>query len=179
MGYPHKLGEVRVIIVMKKTIITLLLLSALIFPGFGTSIVRAAEPDFDIYVIPPISDEKVLPTTTISSSYLSNEISVRACPGEFIPASFVIRATGEDIANVTPASTDLIGSSGGYIDSNNVDIHVVKCWYQHGERYNEPAYDPDAKVLTPELLLKDDSLVNVTGGENYLKVSGEYVRISS
>ena len=96
-----------------------------------------------------------------------------ASRGEYEPASFVIRAN-EDISSLQVEATDLTGASGS-IPSSNVDIRVVKCWYQAGVDVDEMS----PKLLTPELLLKDDSLVKVEGEENYLKISGEYLWISS
>ena len=37
-------------------------------------------PRLTIYVVPAITDEKILPTTPISGDYVSTEISIRACP---------------------------------------------------------------------------------------------------
>ncbi|MCP4607472.1 MAG: hypothetical protein GY845_01975, partial [Planctomycetes bacterium] len=45
-----------------------------------------------IYVVPTITDDKILPTSSISSGYISNQISIAASPSEFEPASFVVRA---------------------------------------------------------------------------------------
>jgi hypothetical protein len=148
------------------------------FNGVGAQGTHAAdESGMTIYVVPAISDEKILPTSTIPDSYISNEISIVACPGEYEPASFVIHAL-DDIASLEVEATDLEGED-GFIPSDNIDIRVVKCWYQAGEEINEPHYNEDAKVLTPELLLKDDSLVKVEDGENYLKLTtGEYLWIS-
>ena len=144
-----------------------------------------------VYVVPAITDNKILPKSSIPSSYLSNTISVKASPGEFEPASFVIRAD-QDINSMTIESTALTGSS-GTIPSTNVDIRTVKCWYQGG--YSDGRYWDvvvKGRYLTPELLLKDDSLIRVTGedwtrwdstnpkGKNELKLaSGSYIDISS
>lgn len=127
------------------------------------------------YVVPAITDVEILPTSSISSDYISNEISIVAALGEYEPASFVIRAnTNEAITSLAVISSDLTGES-GFIPSHNVDIRVVKSWYQAGVE----AMDIIHKTFTPELLLKDDSLVKVENGENYLKLtSGEYIWIS-
>lgn len=133
------------------------------------------------YVIPPISDTKVLPSSPISHNYISNQISIAASPGEYESASFVIQSQ-QDIPSLLIQPTDLVGTT-GILPSGNIDIRVVKSWYQG-------AYDLDVGYhgvyLTPELLLKDDSLVKVEGtawdnpgGNNYLKLtSGKYVLIS-
>jgi hypothetical protein len=155
----------------------LLVVALLLVTNLGAQTVKAenqsSDPRITTYVVPAITDEKILPTTSISGDYVSTEISLRACPGEYEPASFVIRAN-EDITSLEAEATELIGENGS-IPSSNVDIRVVKCWYQAGV----DVWDITHKLLTPELLLKDDSLVKVEDGENYLKLtSGEYVWIS-
>jgi hypothetical protein len=160
---------------MKTKIFVLLLVTFVLFAGFSGRIQAADESDMTIYVVPAISDERILPTSTIPDSYISNEISVVACPGEYEPASFVIHAL-DDIASLEVEATDLEGES-DFIPSDNIDIRVVKCWYQAGDPLE--AWKGWGKLLTPELLLKDDSLVNVENGENYLKLTtGEYLWIS-
>lgn len=161
---------------IKKRIV-LLLATLLLVASLGAQTVKAenqsSDPRIITYVVPAITDEKILPTSSIPDEYISDEISLRACPGEYEPASFVIRAN-EDITSLEAEATELIGESGS-IPSSNVDIRVVKCWYQAGVG----VWDITHKLLTPELLLKDDSLVKVEDGENYLKLTtGEYVWIS-
>jgi len=127
-----------------------------------------------VFVVPAITDVKVCSDSALSGHDESNEMSITASPGEDEPASFVVRAGG-NITSLLAAPTDLQGPGGAVIPSTSVDIRVVKCWYQAGVEI----WDVDGRLLTPELLLKDDTLVNVEGGENYLKVGeGEYVLIS-
>jgi len=129
--------------------------------------------EITIYVVPTITDEKILPMSFISYDYISDSISIVASPGEYEPASFVVRAN-ENITSLQVNATELSGDNGSIPDSN-IDISVVKCWYQAG--YN--IWDLTHKHLTPELLLKDNSLVKVEGEENYLKlITGEYKWIS-
>jgi len=163
---------------VKSAVLALVVTASLVLGLVVSPTATAADQgsSMTIYVVPAITDEKILPTTSIPSQYVSSQISIVASPGEYEPASFVIRAN-EDIASLTVVATDLTGAAGS-IASTNVDIRVVKCWYQAGtEHWDRRLSGP--KALTPELLLKDDSLVRVDGGENYLKLtSGQYVWIS-
>ena len=135
--------------------------------------VNADSPQITTYVVPPVSNEKILPDTSISSDYISDQISFRASRGEFQPASFVIHSN-EDISDLQISTTHLISGSNS-ISPENIDIRVVKCWYQAGYDIS----DSNHKHLTPELLLKDDSLIKVENGENYLKLTnGTYMWIS-
>lgn len=136
----------------------------------------------EVYVVPAITDNRILPTSAISSGYLSNQIFLSGCPGQYVPASFVVRAVDEDILSLLPVPSTLTGP--GVIPIDNVDIRWVKCWLQAPQSY--PARysgikiaGAKTKVLTPELLLKDDSLVKVEDNENYVKLeTGVYEWVS-
>ncbi|RXA21932.1 hypothetical protein EQO05_01550 [Methanosarcina sp. MSH10X1] len=163
----------------------LILLVTFSLVGFQNTATSAVP--LDIYAVPAITDYKLLPTSQIPSYFLSDSISIKATPGEFEPVSFVIHAN-TDINSLAITSSDLTGNE-FTIPGSNVDIRIVKCWYQGGYLFDPYAH---GKYLTPELLLKDDSLIKVTGdnfaltdssnpiGNNYLKLTnGIYEDISS
>jgi hypothetical protein len=134
----------------------------------------SGETSITTYVVPAITDTRILPTTTVSAGLVSSIISVAACRGEYEPASFVVRAN-EEISTLTVEATDLAGPSTS-IPSSSIDIRVVKCWYVAGTTMPYVG----TRTLVPELLLKDDTLVKVENGENYVKLTtGEYVWISN
>ncbi|MFA6716854.1 MAG: glycoside hydrolase domain-containing protein, partial [Victivallaceae bacterium] len=60
----------------------------------------------------------------------------------------------------------------GVLPAEAIDIKLVKCWYQGGTAWIMTNKNPK-KVMVPELLLNDDSLVKVDTKkkENYLKLS--------
>ncbi len=129
-----------------------------------------------VYATPAITNTPILPWTDIPATP-SDVMAIRACRDEYEPASFVTYPIEDDLT-LEISATDLRGLAGA-ISSENVDIRVVKCWYQAGggEGYsNPPKYleevgekdimildntpvDEGRRILTPELLLKDDSLV--------------------
>jgi hypothetical protein len=129
-----------------------------------------------VYSTPAINNAPILPWTDIPPAP-SGVMAMRACRGEYEPASFVVYPIETNLT-IEVTATDLNGSAGN-IASGQVDIRVVKCWYQAGggEGYsNPPRYleevgekdimildntpvDEGRRVLTPELLLKDDELV--------------------
>jgi len=123
-----------------------------------------------VYVVPPISSIKVLPDNTFLSGRIGEELSVTAARGEYEPGSFVVSAR-EKVTGVRVAKTDLRGH-GGVIPAANVDVKVIKCWYQAGTAWVGVRQDKSKKILTPELLLNDDGLVRVDfeKQENYLRL---------
>ena len=124
---------------------------------------------FEVLVIPePITNYKILPwTEKIENAVRSDTISIVACPGEYEPASFVIRSGNVDLKNVMVTCSDLkyegTDKNGRKqittISKGNIDIRVVKCWYQAGKELWLGR--GMKKTLTPELLLHDDSLIQV------------------
>jgi len=103
---------------------------------------------FIFYAVKP--GEQVLPGTILIPGNITDEIRVTACAGEYEPVSFVIQALS-DIQKLEVKAGDLhCGKK--RIPSEAIDIKVVKCWYQR---------EGGQRVLVPELLLKDDSLVQV------------------
>ena len=80
-------------------------------------------------------------------------LSVFAAPGEYEPASLSIYAA-RDLTGVEVRAGDLRDGNGNVIPGEAIDIRVVKVWYQGGaeQEFGEV-------VLVPELLLKDDGLI--------------------
>lgn len=129
-----------------------------------------------LYATPAITNIPLLPWSDLPEEP-SDIMTVRACRGEYEPASFVAYPIQEEL-EVDVTATDLEGPA-GTIASACVDIRVVKCWYQSGagEGYFEPPkyveevgekdimilentpVNEGRSVLTPELLLKDDDLI--------------------
>jgi len=123
--------------------------------------------NFKILVVrEPITNYKILPfTEPIENAIKSDTISITAAKGEYEPASFVIRSGDLDLKNVVIKVSDLKAQvkdtkgniSSATIPKEEIDIRVVRCWYQAGVEID----DVNHKVLTPELLLHDDTLVRV------------------
>ena len=105
-------------------------------------------------------------------------IDITACAGEYESATFSIYAV-RDLRDVVLSISDL-RSGARSLDGSCIDPYAVKCWYQAGRGIG----DLGQRLLTPELLLKDDTLVRVDyeeqrnfvraapGSDLYLDVSG-------
>lgn len=115
--------------------------------------------DMLCFIKKPISTNKVLPSTAVPGT-VGEIVTCTLTPGEYEPASFVLRPI-RDISQLNLVVGDLIHKeTGDIINANNVDIRVVKCWYQGGTAWSGIRYSPE-KVLIPELLLYDDNLIRV------------------
>ena len=102
----------------------------------------------------PITNHRILPTSRLLTGAIDGEIDLFACPGESQPACFSV--VPAEATTATFEVSELRGG-GGTIPARCLDLKAVKVWYQAGIELNEV----DRKILTPELLLKDDELVQV------------------
>ncbi|MFB3897184.1 MAG: hypothetical protein ACE14V_12865 [bacterium] len=138
--------------------------------------------DCQYYVVPPITSNKILPTDISIPDKANQSIIMTACPGEYEPASFVL-VSHSGITAVQLKVSNLVGTKES-IPAENIDIKLVKCWYQAGSAWVNINQDKWHKVLVPELLLNDTRLVKVDyeHQENYLRLSfpegDKYVWIS-
>lgn len=150
---------------------------------FANALIANAE-FINVYPLNPISRKRILPNTDPIPALVQNQIEMKACRKEFKPASFVIRAK-KALTDVRITITDFSSTKKVKLPSSILDIKLVKCWYQSGENTIE---NKKKKVLVPELLLNDSSLIKVDYDKkiNYIKVfdncndrMGKYIDISS
>jgi hypothetical protein len=132
------------------------------------------------YSFNPITNNRIYPDTIIQSSCITNNINLRTCPGEFIASTFVIKSS-ETLNSFLPVPSNLVNGIFS-IDSSNVDIKIVKCWYQKGDELSAPS--DTTRLFLPELLINDNDLIHttyisMTEGSNYLRTSTGYVSINA
>jgi hypothetical protein len=134
--------------------------------------------DHILYNVSPTEKtvQSILPDADFIYANIDNNVYITATPGEYEPASLAIEAFA-NLDNLSVSVSNLNRNGGGTIPSSNIDISVVKCWYQSG---SDTIGYLGQKILVPELLLKDDSLISVDylAKENYAKINGNYVWIS-
>ena len=130
------------------------------------------------YEVAALSSIARLPDTLPSDARLSSHLRMVAAKGEYEPVSFVV-APRSNVAKLALKPSSLSGP-GGNIPAANVDIKVVKCWYQAGTAWYSYFGDSNRRELVPELLLNDETLVRVDSEkkENYLRVGDKYMWIS-
>lgn len=110
----------------------------------------------------PISNEAVLPySRTISGASAGDTIDFTTTAGEYEPASIVIQSGNKQLNDVVVTISDLVVESGkGDISSTNIDIRLVKAWFQSNDQMRRTDRSKQ-KQLLPELLLHDNELVQV------------------
>jgi len=141
---------------------------------FSSSDIKDTSNDlFEIVIVKPISDIRILPDTYPLSGLKSKEINLSATRGEYTPVSFVIRALADDINDLNVITTDLVSNNNKIIDKSNLDVKLVKAWFQAGGAWeSRNLYRNKDIKLVPELLLKNDDLVKIDEVKkcNYLYV---------
>ena len=160
------------------------IVTQLIFIFFSISIY--ANSKIDVSVIRPISNNIILPSSYPIPGVISkNLITINACKGEYEPASIILRSPVNDISSVNVEIPDLISSKDS-ISSSEIDIKIVKVWYQGGGAWeSRNFYKYKKRKLVPELLLNDENLVKVDFKlqKNYLRIKEgkkfKYIDISS
>ena len=111
------------------------------------------------YAVPAMSDHMRLPDAYPADGAPFEPLRLVATPGEYEPASFVVYPFA-DLGRVTFSVGDLARAAGGTIPAAQLDLRVVKVWYQNGNGWISYFMDTGLQ-LTPELLLHDEDLVRV------------------
>jgi len=124
------------------------------------------------FVIPAINDTLIFENSTISNS--QSKLETRLTIGEPKSLSFVLKSS-TNLNNLTLNIGNLSGDN-GTIQASNLDISIVKNWYQYHQNTNNNGY---TRVLEPELLLKDESGLVAQNDTNMLRdINGDYINIS-
>ncbi len=111
------------------------------------------------YVVPAMSDVRRLPDTYPEDGRVRGELRVVAARGEFEPASFLLHSM-EVRRGVELAVSDLTTEGGAVMSAKQVDVKVVKVWFQNANAWISYFSDPGL-ALVPELLLHDENRVHV------------------
>ncbi len=129
------------------------------------------------------TSEKVFPVNYNVPAAPGNNISITTCRDQYESGSFIITAQ-KGLSGIGITVPNLYNVQGNSIPADAINVRLVKAWYQADDD-NIYIEQRGSRFLTPELLLKDDSLVNVDYVKkiNYLKVTingvQQYIDISS
>ena len=114
---------------------------------------------FAVAAVEPMSGICRTPDLFPEDGDFTNAVKVIAARGEYENGSFLMFGF-DDLKDVMLTCGDLAGK-GGRIPGTAADIKVVKVWYQQGTAWGAYQSDVLRRVPTPELMLHDDTLVNV------------------
>lgn len=133
-----------------------------------------------LFSMPPTVHNRLTGTNIPSGLKPLDKMKIRMTAGEYEPMSIFLQPRGA-INDVRFKWSAFTGSA-GILPASIADMSVVKVWYQAGVLSTETT----GKILTQELLVKDDELVKVdyNSKTNYLKVTdksgnNKYIDISS
>ncbi len=140
-----------------------------------SSAIAVADPTA-LWLPEPVSDRPIPAVLPAAAEYGSaTTLRLAVTPGEYRSASFLVVAD-QPLKQVVPQAEALQGDAGNVIPAEQFDIRIVKHWYQAARGARTENLTPR---LVPELLLKNDALVDVADGRNSLLLdTGKYVDIS-
>ena len=125
------------------------------------------------FAVTPVSDLMRLADVFPEDGQLNSPVMITLAGTEFEPGSFQLYAL-KDLKNVVLKTSDLKSEEGDVIPKENLDLKVVKIWYQNGNRWT--SYFADVGLaLCPELLLNDEDmiLVDTKNPANYARIQTE------
>ena len=150
--------------------------------GIADSQNTIADKAVTAYVTPATTQALYLPDDLPENGKLSNKIEMIMAQDEFESASVVV-VPFKPVKGFTFKMSDLRNGN-SVIKGSDVDIRLVKRWFRTGGAWMSYHVDLYMRVLTPDMLLHDDSLVKVDefrklnylkmrypGGEKYADVS--------
>lgn len=122
------------------------------------------------YIVPPMSAIQRLPNVYPEDGELNGELRILVAKDEYEPGSFLLYSL-KNLKKVELKLSKLKTRDGKIFPSKNLDLTVVKVWYQNGNGWYSYFADPGLK-LTPELLLHDENLIKVDreNKANYARV---------
>lgn len=130
-----------------------------------------AQVNYEHVVVPALSNIKRLADTPPTDGVPGGTVELLAAKGEYEPASFLLRSQ-QSVKQVVLKASPLKGKH-GTIPAEAIDLKVVKIWVQTGCAWYSYFADATGRQLVPELLLNDETLVEVDSQtlDNYLRVT--------
>ena len=119
----------------------------------------ARSADFESFAVPAMSNVKRMPDVRPVDAFEDGVVRIVVARDEFEPGSFVLKAN-RDLGKVPLTLTPLKTDRGQVFPAEDLDLKVIKVWYQNCNAWYSYFNDVGLK-LCPELLLNDENLVKV------------------
>ncbi len=125
------------------------------------------------WAVPAMSDEMRTPDRVPQDGEEGGIVRIVAAKNEYEPGSFVLRA-GDDLGKVSLGLSELKTEDGNVFPAEDLDLKVVKVWYQNLNGWFSYFGDTGGFKLIPELLLNDEDLIRVDTNKtaNYARLVG-------
>ena len=111
------------------------------------------------YAVPAMSGIQRLKDVVPEDGVKGGAVRIVLAREEYEPGAFVIRAT-RDLGKTQLSLTEFKSADGGIFPAEDIDLKVVKVWYQNENAWFS-YFGDTGKKLCPELLLNDEDLVRV------------------
>lgn len=111
------------------------------------------------YTVPALSDAQYLPDAYPYNGRFLAPVRIIAAQDEYEPGSFLLYSF-TDLGKAELKLTPLKRADGKVFPAEDLDLKVIKVWYQNKNGWYSYFGDQGAK-LTPELLLNDEDLIKV------------------
>jgi len=135
-------------------------------PKFLVNAVRTAEQVKDAepgtlvwYAVPPMSEVQYLPDAYPVDGQFKAPVRIVMAQDEYEPGSFLLYAF-EDLGRTKLTLTPFKTADGKVFPASDLDLKVIKVWYQNGNGWYSYFGDTGLK-LVPELLMNDEDLIKV------------------
>ena len=120
---------------------------------------KAPKTDFLYYSVPAMSDVQRLPDVYPFDANPGEPVRIFAAKGEYEPGSFLVYPL-KNLGKVSFSLTPFRSKDGKTFPAKQLDLKVIKVWYQNQNAWYSYFGDTDFK-LCPELLLNDEDLIRV------------------
>ena len=139
------------------TIATAVLMSLFVTDA-AASILENAMAGLDAWCVPTGAAAPILAEAD-NASAIAGGLDAVSAGGSVASLSFVVKSSKPVTSFL--ATCDGLTCDGKAFPASAVDILLVKRWYQDGNAWFTEIRDPAGRIIVPELLLHDDTLVNV------------------
>lgn len=123
------------------------------------------------FSLDPFSPRAFLPAGELPPERPDNSLLITAARGETESCSFAIYSF-KDYSSVRIEAEDFSSKGKDRIPVSAMDIRIVTCRWKEQTAWNSPLANPSTRILVPELLLHDETLlkINPDKKENYLRI---------
>lgn len=132
---------------------------------------KIAKDEVVFFSVPPMGETQYLPDTFPFDGAAMSEVRIIAARNEYEPGSFILYPL-KTFGKVSLELGEFKDSEGRIFPAEQLDLKVVKVWYQNGNAWYS-YFGDDGLKLVPELLLNDENLIKVDTKEiaNYARLT--------